>query len=178
LRPIEIEKSALGEAIHREALFGPHRLFDPAAGVERAIEDDALVLQQERGQARIILNEQGSILITLPVRQTGKMMPELIYEYVQEQCGHALGFAAWLLDHIDATQRLTHISVTVSLSNAEHMGWRTQQESEANPNRMTMSSGGSKNGTPVHVSRTRAALRLDSARLVEDLIVPLRRQWR
>jgi hypothetical protein len=177
LRPIELEKPALAEAIHKEALFGAHRLFDPAAGVEREIDGDTLTVQQERGKAQILLNEQGSVLVTLPLERSESMMAELIYERIQSQCGEALGFAAWLLDHIDPTQRLSHVAVALSLSNAEHMAWRTQRESDASPNRMTMGMGRD-NNSAVHVNRTRSALRLDSARLVEDLIVPLRRQWR
>ncbi|MBN9617647.1 MAG: hypothetical protein J0G35_18940 [Acidobacteriales bacterium] len=134
-------------------------------------------MQQERGNARILLNEQGSILVTLAIERSESMMSELIYERVQGQCGEALGFAAWLLDHIDPTQRLSHVAVALNLSNAEHMAWRTQRESKASPNRMSMGMGRDSNNS-VHVNRTRSALRLDSVRLVEDLIVPLRRKWR
>jgi hypothetical protein len=178
LRPIELENPALSEAIHREALFGSHRLFDSALGVKREIEGDTLVVEQEGGKARILLNEQGSVLITVSVREGRGRMPELITEYVQQQCQGALGFAAWILDHIDATQRLSHVAVAVNLANAENMAWRTRQESEANPNSMSVGFGRGGNGEPVCANKTRSALRLDSARLVEDLIVPLRRQSR
>lgn len=177
LRPIEIENPALADAIHQEALFGANRVFDPSVGVERELEGETLVLKQERG-AQIAVNEQGSVLISVPVRETGRMMPELVHEFVQEQCARALGFATWLLDHIDSTQRLSHVAVAVSLTNADHMGWRSQRESEAEPNRISLSASGSGKRLPVHVTRPRAALRLGAAHLVEDLIVPLRRQWR
>ena len=178
LRPIEIEKPALADALHQEALFGPNRLFDSSLGVQREIEAEALILEQERGQSRISLNEQGSILLMLPVSETGRMLPELIYEFVQAQLSDALGYASWVLDRIDPTQRLTHVAVAASISNAEHMGWRTQRESEANPNQMSISMMSNAARAPVHVTRARAALRLDTAHMVEDLIVPLRRQWR
>jgi hypothetical protein len=177
LRPIEIEDPNLADAIHQEALFGKYRIFDPAAGVRREVEDERLVLKQEHG-AQITVDEQGSVLISLPVRETGRSMPELVHEFVQEQCARAVGFATWLLDKIDATQRLSHVAVAVSLSDADHMGWRSQRESDAQPNRISLGASGGDRRLPVHVSRTRAALRLDLARLVEDLIVPLRRQWR
>lgn len=89
----------------------------------------------------------------------------------------ALGYAATTLDHIDATQRITHTAIAISISDAHYMGWRTQRESEANPNRISLGSGNS-NRWPVHVTRTRASLRLDAAHIIEDLIVPLRRQWK
>jgi hypothetical protein len=178
LRPIEIEKPALADALHQAALFGPNRLFDSSLGVRREIEAEALVLEQERGQSRISLNEQGSILLTLPVSETGRMLPELIYEFVQKQISDALAYASWVLDHIDPTQRLTHVAVAASISNAEHTGWRTLRESEANPNQMSISMMSNVTRAPVHVTRARAALRLDTIHIVEDLIVPLRRQWR
>ena len=152
-------------------------MFDPSAGTERGLEDETLVLKQERG-ALIAVNEQGSVLISIPVRETGRMMPELVHEFVQDQCATALGFATWLLDDIDPTQRLSHVAVAVSLSNADHMAWRSQRESEAEPNRISLSTSGSGKRMPIHVNRPRAALRLGAANLVEDLIVPLRRQWR
>jgi hypothetical protein len=178
LRPIEIENPALADALHQEALFGPNRLFDSSLGVHREIEAEALILEQERGQSRISLNEQGSVLLTLPVSETGRMLPELIYEFVQAQLSGALAYASWVLDRIDPTQRLTHVAVAANILNAEHMGWRTQRESEANPNQMSISMMSNAARAPVHVTRARAALRLDTAHMVEDLIVPLRRQWR
>jgi hypothetical protein len=178
LRPIEIEKPDFADALHQAALFGPSRLFDSSFGVERKIEADALVLEQERGHARISLNEQGSILLTLPISETGRMLPELIYETVQKQLSDALGYATWVLDHVDPTQRLTHVAVALSLSNADYMAWRTRRESEANPNQISVSMMANGECKSVQITRTRAALRLDTAHIVEDLIVPLRRQWR
>jgi hypothetical protein len=177
LRPIEIENPVLADAIHQEALFGTNRVFDPSAGVERELEDETLVLKQERG-TQIAVTEEGSVFISIPVRESSRTMPELVHEFVQSRCAIALGFATWLLDHIDSTQRLSHVVVAVSLTNADHMGWRSQRESEAEPNRISLSAAGSGNRLPVHVNRPRAALRLGAANLVEDLIVPLRRQWR
>jgi hypothetical protein len=37
---------------------------------------------------------------------------------------------------------------------------------------------GSEDRPPVHVSKPRAALRLDRLRLAKDILVPLRRQWK
>jgi hypothetical protein len=138
LRPIEIENPTLAEALHQAALFGDRRIFDQSLGVQRKIEGDALVLTQERSLPLLLVNEQGSILITLPVRQGSRMLPELVHEFVQEQVLAALGYATWVLERIDPTQRLTHVAVAVSISNAGHMGWRTQRESEANPNRISI----------------------------------------
>ena len=125
-----------------------------------------------------MLNEQGSVVITLPLRSAGRAMHELIEEVVQEQLADALDYATWVLDHVDPTQRLTHIVIAANLTGADYMGWRTQRESDANPNQISISAAPRRELSTVRVSRTRAALRLDSTHIVEDLIVPLRRQSR
>jgi hypothetical protein len=176
IRPIELEKPALADALHQKALFGERRVFDLSMGVDRRISGDTLVISQA-GHAQVSLNEQGTVLVTLPVRRTGRMSMELIFESVQEQIADALEYSSWLFDHIDPTQRLTHIAVAVTLSGAEHMAWRTLRESEANPNSIGLGSGTGQY-SPVSVHRPRAALRLDATHIVEDLVVPLRRQWR
>lgn len=102
-------------------------------------------------------------------------MLELIEERVQEQLAKSLDYATWVLDHVDPTQRLTHIVIAASLTDANHMGWRTQRESDARPNQISISAVTREKSSSVRVSRTRAALRLDAAHIVEDLIVPLRR---
>ena len=58
-----------------------------------------------------------------------------------------------MLDFIDKTERLTHVAIAASLTGAEHMTWRTQRESDANANRMTMSMG-NKEQAPVQTSWT------------------------
>jgi hypothetical protein len=178
LRPIEIEQPALADALHQAALFGAQRIFDVTEGAQRAIEGDSLVLVQDKTHAKITLNEHGSVLITLPLRSTSRGMLELIEELVQERLANALDYATWVLDHVDPTQRLTHIVIAASLTGADHMGWRTQRESDARPNQISISAVTREKSSTVRVSRTRAALRLDAAHIVEDLIVPLRRQSR
>lgn len=180
LRPIELEDPALARDLHQQALFGNPHIFDPAAGMNPELNGETLTLSQERSGARISVNEQGSILVMLPVREDRSGLPELIEEFVQQQLANALAFSSWLLDRIDPTQRLTHLAIAISIANADYMGWRTQREHDISPNSMSMGkrfSGGGEQ-SPVFVSRPRAALRLDVAHIVEDLLVPLRRQWR
>lgn len=176
LRPVEIEKRSLADALVQRALFGDHRLFDLKLGVQQGMDGDRLLLSQEHG-GQVTLDEQGSVRVTLPVRSSDRMMPEIIYEVVQEQFVGALDYASWVLDFIDQTQRLSHTAIAIGLTGAEHMAWRTQRESDARPNGLSMGSGNSQQA-PVQTSQTRAALRLNSAHIVEDLIVRLRRQWR
>jgi Domain of unknown function (DUF4062) len=176
LRPVEIEKRSLADALVQRALFGAHRLFDLALGVQQGIEDETLVVGQQRG-AQVSLDEQGSICVTVPIKSSDRMMPELIYEAVQEHFAGAVDYASWVLDLIDPTQRLTHVAIAANLTGADHMAWRTQRESDENPTRMSLG-GGNRQHAPVQSSQTRAALRVKAAHIVEDLVVPLRRQWR
>jgi hypothetical protein len=180
LRPVELEAAALTDSLHQAALFGDCRIFDRAKGVETEIEGVALILSQDRG-ASIRLDEQGALLLSVPVTRDlprgsgGFGLPVLIEEDVQQQLGAALNYAAWVMEHIDPTQRLTHVAVAAMIAGADHMGWRTQREHAASPHSMTMGMA-SRDRLPVSVSRARAALRLDHAHLIEDLLVPLRRQ--
>jgi hypothetical protein len=176
LRPVEIEKRTLADALMQRALFGDHRLFDIALGAQQGMDGDVLVLSQERS-GKVTLNEQGSICVSVPIERSNSMMPEIIYEVLQGQFAGTLDYASWVLDLIDPTQRLTHVAIAAGLTGADHMAWRTQRESVANPNSMSVGMR-SNEQTPVQISQTRAALRLNAAQIVEDLVVPLRRQWR
>ena len=176
LRPVEIEKRTLADALMQRAMFGDPRLFDISLGAQQGMDGDVLVLSQERG-GRITLNEQGSVCISVPIERSSRMMPEIIYEVVQGQLAGTLDYASWVLDLIDPTQRLAHVAIAAGLTGADHMAWRTQRESHANPNSMSVGMR-SNEQAPVQISKTRAALRLNAAHIVEDLVVPLRRQWR
>ena len=106
--------------------LAPPRLFDTSLGAQQGMDGDVLVLSQERG-GRITLNEQGSVCISVPIERSSRMMPEIIYEVVQGQLAGALEYASWVLDLIDPTQRLTHVSIAAGLTGADHMAWRTQR---------------------------------------------------
>jgi hypothetical protein len=163
----------LADALHQAALFGEHRIFDVSKGVQRTIDGDSLVLVQDETHAKITLNEHGSVLITLPLRSNGRGMLELIEEHVQEQLANSLDYATWVLDHVDPTQRLTHIVIAASLT--VQITWDGVRNERALPVRISISAVTREKSSSVRVSRTRAALRLDAAHIVEDLIVPLRR---
>jgi len=180
LRPAEIEASSLADALLEAALFGEWRIFDHGKGSTTAIVDHALVLKQEDGIAAVSFDEQGAMIIKLPIAYAGHGLPVLIEENVLRQLSVALGYAGWLLERIDPTHRLTHFAIAAQLYGAGSLGWRTQQEHEASPNQIVGGLGfGNERSTAVHLTpphRPRAALRLDAGRLVEDLVVLLRRQ--
>lgn len=182
LRPAELERDQLAEAIQQRAMFEAPRIFDRSAGARGFIEGDALVLEQEGG-ARVSVNEGGAIELWLPLERQARRergfggMFAIIEESVVRELANAIAFSAWLLDHIDPTQRATRVAMAARIEAVDHMGWRTQAEQDANPSSGTMRMGGSPE-RPSTLERPRAALNFDAARLAEDLMVPMRRQWK
>lgn len=145
LRPAEIEAQALADALHQAALFGHTQLFDRRGGVDTEVEGTALVLSQDDGQ-RIQLDERGGILIQTLLSDTRRErrdygFPALIEETVLARIQAVLGYAAWLLDHVDPTQRLTHVVIVARIEAGEHMAWRTQREQDESPNSGTIGWG-------------------------------------
>ncbi len=180
LRPAQLEETSLTRAMHQQALFGDPGVFDGAKGVESAIEGAALVLAQDRG-ARVQLDEQGSLAISLPLQQEDRARSgfgglAIIEETVVRQLMAAIAYADWVFERIDPTQRLTQVAIAASIEAAEFLGWRTQAEDDASPSSGQMRMGRQDDLAPVHVDRRRAALRYEAKALAEDLMVPLRRQ--
>lgn len=184
LRPVEIEAPALADQLLQAALFGPDRLFTAELGNQRRLDGGVLSIAQERGAA-LSLAEDGTIVIrqTLdePMRRSSRGMDlgatmVVIQEAVQQRLATALGFAEAVLDRIDATERITHVGVAARVAGAEHRAWRTRAQNDASPGSVSIGMGARDRSPVVKVVR-RAALRVDRARLVEDLLVPLRRQF-
>jgi uncharacterized ferritin-like protein (DUF455 family) len=92
----------------------------------------------------------------------------------------AISYAAWLLAHIDPTERLSHVVPAVRLL-GEHAGaWRTRAEHEASPNSMQAPYRQGEHQAPVLLSPAhlvRQSLSMDAQRIEEDLVVLLRRRW-
>lgn len=183
LRPVELEDEGLVDAIHQHAMFSTPRLFEREAATERRIEGDTLVIEQEGG-ARISLGERGQIELRLPLERSGKQrrafggfMLAIIQESVVRELANAIAFSSWLLDHVDATQRITHVSMAAMIEASDHLSWRTQAEQDASPNSGTMRMGEAPR-RPAVLDRPRAAIKFDATRIAEDLMVPLRRQWK
>lgn len=184
LRPVEIEASTLADTMLQTALFGQNQILDRALGNEVALVDGALTIGQERGGS-LRLDEQGSLLLRLPIDDntrrrggfdTGSMMV-LVEEMIQAKLSTALGYAAAVVELIDPTQRITDVAIAVRVSGAEYRAWRTQAQHANSPGSVSMGMGGDRERQPVGTVQRRAALRLDRTRLIEDLIVPLRRQF-
>jgi hypothetical protein len=184
LRPAQLEDPALARALHQQALFGEHSVFNSAKGMESGIDGAALVLSQDRG-SRIQLDEHGSLLICLPLERSEARGRSsfggglaIIEEIVVRQLIAAIAYADWLLEKIDPTQRLTQVAVAASIDAADFLGWRTQAEDDASPGSGQMRMGRDEDLAPISLDRKRAALRYEARTLAEDLMVPLRRQRR
>lgn len=183
LRPAELEAESLADALHQQAMFGTQKLFEKYSGVKTIMDGDILVIEQENG-ASLRLGEQGNVAIRLPLerktsnsRGFGGVMLGIIEESVLRELTNAIEFADWILDKIDPTQRVTHVALAAHIEASDFTAWRTQAEQDASPNSGTMRMSPMP-GKPVCVDRPRGALKFDARRLAEDLLVPLRRQWK
>ena len=183
LRPAELEAVSLADALHQQAMFGTPKLFEKSSGVNTRMDGDTLVIEQENG-ASLRLGEQGDVAIGLPLerkasnsRGFGGVMLGIIEESVLRELTNAIEFADWILDKIDPTQRVTHVALAARIEASEFTAWRTQAEQDASPNSGTMRMSPMP-GKRVCVDRSRGALKFDARRLAEDLLVPLRRQWK
>lgn len=176
VRPVEMEGRALGDALRQAAMFGDTQLFDGTKGVTPSVTGSALTLTEERGGS-VQLGEDGSLRVSAALGGAGQRrgISAVVEEEVRARLVSGLNYAAWVLEKIDPTQRLTHVAVAASLSGAEHTPWMTQAE-------VARSNGGYSMGmttaprSPVQAMMPRGGFRLDRTHLVDDLLVLLRRQ--
>lgn len=187
LRPAEIEARTLSDALEQRALFGPPPLFDRTIGTQRRLGRGALVIEQEGKYgdgAKIVLWPTADILIQLPAERASRGMgfSVIIEEDIAASLAGALDYASWLLTHIDPTERISHVALASRVIGGSAFGWRTQAEHTASPNSGSVMRFGQEEerDAPVRLSpphMVRPALTMNRARIVEDLLVLLRRQW-
>ena len=101
----------------------------------------------------------------------------IVEEDVQQRLATTLAYAAAQVERIDSTQRLTRLTIAARIAGAEYRAWRTRAQNAASPNSVQIGHMGQQERTPVVVTVPRASLRLDRTNLVEDILVPLRRQF-
>ena len=177
IRPIEMENPALADALRKAALFDETRLFDGSKGVTSALSGSILTLAEERGGS-VKLQEDGSLRIAAALSGLAPRRGSfaIIDEEVRELLTSGLAYAAWTLELIDPTERVTHVGVAVSLAGAEHMPWMTRAEAAASNGSYSMGVS-SADKAPERIAVPRGALRLNRSDVVDDLLVSLRRQW-
>lgn len=189
LRPAELESRDLAEAMEQQALFGRTAVFDRRVGTESRLRSGSLILSQERShdaRAEIRLWDTGDLRLLLPFREEERGsggLPVVIEEAVAARLTGAISYAAWLMGHIDSTERISHIALAAALVGEGAMGWRTRSEHAASPSSGSFGGFGreQEREAPVMLSpphRVRAALTMDANRVVEDLVVLLRRRWK
>lgn len=183
LRPVEIESSRLSDTLLQAALFGTDQMFDRSSGSDVSLEAGSLFIAQDTG-ASIKLDEQGSMILRLPLDERGSRRGVddmgdsmvLLEEVIEAKLGSAIGYLAGALELIDPRERITDVAIAASLSGAEYRAWRTRAQHSERRGRVAINMHDTQR-EPVVTTERRAALRLDRTRLVEDLLVPLRRQF-
>jgi hypothetical protein len=139
-RPKEFSDSALRRALLRDATYGSHPVFDAGQAAKDDIAGDQLILEQV--DARVACTAEGSVTVALaavPRRSPfGGSLSSLVIEEVEERLQNILAFVAGVLDELDPGQVWTEVSVTVGLLGCQHLGWRTREEAQRNPNQLSM----------------------------------------
>jgi hypothetical protein len=180
LRPAEIEQADLANSMLQEALFGSDPIFTTQERTNSELVSERLVLSQETG-ASVSVDESGSILISSPALGAERGFGVVIEEDVTAKLRSGLKYAAWLLERVDPSQKLSRLVVAAELNGTDYLAWRTRRQHEQSPNTITYGRGfGSRENQPVHLQppdRARAALAFEVDRITEDLIALLRRQW-
>lgn len=178
LRPSEIEDPKTADGIVADLSSG-EGFFSYRLRTSTDLVGGALMIQQENGAA-LRIDEEGSLVLSVPIEEASGHMKPLIEENVRLAIQKALMLADRFLDRFDGTQRLTRVVPVVSVATNSPFGWRTSSEQAASPGSITMPMFQSAPGA-VHLNppdRTRMALRSDRARMSDDLLALLRRQHR
>jgi hypothetical protein len=175
LRPSEIENPQLARDLLQEALFGSYPIFDHRFGNQTRIENNNLVMNQENRERVIKLVPQGGLIFNLNLDHQSLMV--IIQEKLKQEIFNAFKYAGMVFEKIDPTQRLTHVAFAAGFTGSEYITIRTQAEHYANPNSVTIGIGQA-DTRPVHLipaHRSRGSFNHETEKLVEDLIVLLRR---
>ena len=176
LRPSEIERSDLSSDLLKEGMFGSYAIFDSKFGSDSEVQGNSLTVSQNNG-AKVRVTNNGDVLIELAASKYGEGFV-VIEESATAAIESAIGFAAWILDRLDPTQRVTTVAVAAALGGGDMVVWRSQAEHDKSPNSYQMGMG-HRERTPVHLSpahKPRTALTYDRQSISEDLVTLIRRQ--
>ena len=183
LRPSQMEDPVLAERLEQEALYGPTRIFARGSGTTVAVNGSKLTLEQDgRNLRSLTVDTQGGVLVRQPIGDdTDKSFGHsvIVVETIKDRLTAALRFSVWLLDSLDATQRLSHLVMAARITGG--FAVLTRRERQANPHSIQMSGFGQEDRppvhlTPAHILRPQLARGIDQ--IVEDLTTLLRQQWR
>lgn len=183
LRPAELERAELSDAIAQLALFGPHAVLAREEGTRPRREGQFVALVQER--AGVLFDAEASVSVLQAARAersplSGGSINVVIEEELGERTERALGLIADVLDRLDADGELLYVAPVAAVLGGRYSGWRTRAEEAASPTSWALSNAAPERAVVVlsPAARPRAALRSEAARLAEDFVVLLRREWK
>ena len=110
LRPGDLDDAQLHRDMQQEAIFGTQH------GVQANVTGNSLAIRQPG--AEIALDEQGSIRVSLPARDTAGRRPfaagiaSIVEEDVRDRIISAIRYCGWLLDRVDPAHRLSQTPPT------------------------------------------------------------------
>ncbi|MBL4793519.1 MAG: DUF4062 domain-containing protein [Citromicrobium sp.] len=177
LRPSEIEDQGRVDEIVAD-LSATGGYFSYRLRTDPRFDRGALVIEQENGAA-FHIDETGSMLLSVPIKEASGHLKPLIEEHVAEAIERGLAFADKMLEKFDRTQRLTRIVVAADIGTSGVFGWRTRSQQAANPDSMQIAMSGNSTGAVMlnPPDRTRMALRAERTQMTEDLLALLRRNY-
>jgi len=177
LRPGQMEEPDLAEQLLQAALFGDHRIFASAHGTQNGIIQEHLLITQPDSKASVQVGEDGSVVIAQRLGD-GKNSMIVLEEDVTEALISGLGYADFILEKIDATQRLSRLAIAVLVTGGENATWRTRQEHRGHEGSYSIFTAQLKPAYLSPPARPRAALRFEQQEIAEDLMIRLRRQFK
>lgn len=140
MRPSDFDGETLAGSLQQLALFGAP-VLDVGDGVQVKREATG-VLTLEQRHARVVVDERGTVVVTLPaVRRssTAGALASLIEEDVAEDIKRCLVFASSALDLLDTSSAVRSVAVAAAITGGGYLGWRTRAEQQASPHSMSMS---------------------------------------
>lgn len=139
LRPSEFDGDELSRSLQQLALFGAP-ILEVKEGVQVKRDDKGRLVLEQR-DARVTVDERGTVVVTLPAvrrSQTTRLLPCLIEEDVAQDIERSLDFASRALELLDAASTVQVVAVAAAITGGHYLGWRTRREQQANPNSMSM----------------------------------------
>jgi hypothetical protein len=139
MRPSDFDGETLAGSLQRLALFGAP-VLDVGEGVQVKREATG-VLTLEQRDARVVVDERGTVVVTLPAvrrSRTAGALASLIEEDVAEDIERCLVFASGALDLPDTSSTVRSVAVAAAITGGKYLGWRTRAEQQANPHSMSM----------------------------------------
>lgn len=175
IRPTKLENETFIEKLSQMASYGPEAVLTRREGIEELQEGHALLLKQN--SRSLLIDEQGSISLRVELKTSSSGMSVIIQEDILEKITKALKFFEKVLNEIDPTERLSHVTIVAAINSADYHAWRTKSENEANPSSVSLGFARNKKKI-VHLSpphRTRGTFRTETDSIAEDLTTLLRR---